>query len=145
MKGRQLKRVWGEPWDYSYLLKIEQRKLREMANYFKKSKLTEGWEYQVRDCELCVRLLDIVQEKDQPFKSWLNTNYNLHQRQGGLKPRQRFHCPVNLHNAYRFLPKATLNVENPDLLDMWKIELRKIKAFHLYNKIRTYRMMTWWD
>ena len=26
MKGRELKRVWGYPWDYGYLLEIEQRK-----------------------------------------------------------------------------------------------------------------------
>ena len=31
MKGREFKRVWGQPWDYSYLLSIEQRKLKEMA------------------------------------------------------------------------------------------------------------------
>ena len=75
MKGREFKRVWGKPWDYSYLLAIEQRKLKEMANYFKKSKLTVGCERQVRECELCVKLIDIILEKDKDYRVWLHANY----------------------------------------------------------------------
>ena len=31
MKSRGFKRIWGKPWDYAYLLLLEQRKLKEMA------------------------------------------------------------------------------------------------------------------
>ena len=36
MKVREFKRVWGFPWDYTYLLQIEQCKIKEMSAYFKK-------------------------------------------------------------------------------------------------------------
>ena len=69
MKSRGFKRIWGKPWDYAYLLLLEQRKLKEMAAYFQKSQLTVGWEFQVRDCELCVKLIDIILENGMDCKN----------------------------------------------------------------------------
>ena len=103
MKGREFKRVWGQPWDYSYLLSIEQRKLKEMAAYFKKSQLTVGWEFQVRDCELCVKLLDIILEKDKDYRAWLNTNYGEQARKSEMVGKKPFHKHINLKNLKRFL------------------------------------------
>jgi hypothetical protein len=146
VKGRQLKRVWGHPWSYDYLLAIEQRKLQEMARYFKKSKLTTDWERQSSECALCVKLLQIVREQDQPMKSWLKANYNpetiLETKDRTFKP---FKVYVNTTNYKRFMPKGKLNAPNEILQDFWKIELRKMKAFHLYHKIRLEHMMSWWD
>ena len=99
MKGRELKRVWGHPWDYGYLLEIEQRKLKEMAAYFKKSQLTVGWEFQVRDCELCVKLLDIIMEKDPYYKSWLRQAYG---DPAFEDANVKFPVYVNTRNSDRF-------------------------------------------
>lgn len=146
MKGREFKRVWGFPWDYSYLLAIEQRKLREMANYFKKSQLTVGWERQVRECELCVKLLDIIMERDSDYKAWLNVNYRYKTIFDLRMSKQTpFHKYVNIRNASRFMTHFHETQSNPYISESLKIELRRKKAFYLYHKIRLYRMHTWWD
>lgn len=145
MKGREFARVWGKPWDYAYLLAIEQRKLKEMANYFKRSQLTVGWERQVRECELCVKLLDIVMERDKYFKAWLDANYGDKAFREGKQGTYAFNKHINIRNAHRFFPNADFNVNKPVLTNSLRVELRRLKAFHLYHKIRLYRMMTWWD
>lgn len=145
MKGRELKRIWGRPWDYGYLLAIEQRKLKEMAAYFKKSQLTVGWEFQVRDCELCVKLLDIVMEKDPYYKSWLRQAYN-----GPPFEDTKINFPkyINTRNADRFWKGFNEKIEDyskKKILEAMKAHLRSEKAFQLYHKIRMYRMYNWWD
>ena len=145
MKGRELKRVWGHPWDYGYLLEIEQRKLKEMAAYFKKSQLTVGWKFQVRDCELCVKLLDIIMEKDPYYKSWLRQAY------GGPAFEDtdvKFPVYVNTRNSDRFWKGFNSKLETyskKKILETMKSHLRSEKAFQLYHKIRMYRMHNWWD
>lgn len=145
MKGREFARVWGKPWDYAYLLAIEQRKLKEMANYFKRSQLTVGWERQVRECELCVKLLDIVMERDKYYTAWLNTNYGGKAFREGKQGMYSFSKHINIRNAHRFFSNAHFDVDKPVLTNSLRVELRRRKAFHLYHKIRLYRMMTWWD
>lgn len=146
MKGREFKRVWGFPWDYSYLLCIEQRKLKEMSEYFKKSKLTVDWERQVKDCELCVKLLDIILENDKDYKAWLHANYggkNILELQ--IREQLPFHKYINVNNASRFMKHFHEAKSNPYIYESLKVELRRQKAFHLYHKIRLDRMQTWWD
>lgn len=142
MKTREVRRIWGKPWDYSYLLAIEQRKLKEMADYFQKSKLTTGWEFQVRDCRLCVKLIDIILEKDKPTSNWLDKNF------GDLKNRGPYHpftTYVNTWNKARFNNSLEIEKDNLFLLDNALIDIRKTKALYLYHKIRMYNMETWWD
>ena len=146
MKGREFKRVWGFAWDYAFLLQIEQRKLKEMAAYFKKHKRTVGWEFQVRDCELCVKLLDIVAERDSDYKAWLNANYggkNILELQ--MREQIPFHKYINTRNASRFMTHFHEAQSNPYISESLKVELRRQKAFYLYQKIRLYRMQTWWN
>ena len=59
----------------------------------------------------------------------------------------KFHVTkhVNFNNIKRFLPNIDIDNKNPDRIDYIKLELRQRKALYLYNKIRTYRMFTWWD
>jgi hypothetical protein len=145
MKGRELKRIWGRPWDYGYLLAIEQRKLKEMAAYFKKSQLTVGWEFQVRDCELCVKLLDIVMEKDPYYKSWLRQAYSGPPFED---TNIKFPVYINTRNADRFWKGFNQKIEDyskKKILEGNKAHLRSEKAFQLYHKIRMYRMYNWWD
>lgn len=145
MKGKELKRIWGQPWDYSYLLLIEQCKLKEMAAYFKKSQLTVSWEFQVRDCELCVKLIDIILEKDEASDIWLDENYGEQAIKLGMKYEKPFPKYINLKNSKRFLPQVNFDKINPNLLNSLMISVRIQKAFHLYHKIRLYRMMSWWN
>ena len=144
MKIRKFRRIWGKPWDYCYLLEIEQRKLKEMAEYFKKSQLTVGWEIQVRDCELCVKLIDIILEKTKAYRSWLHNNYGqVKQSIKDMRPIP-FSIYVNTRNAKRFIHHFHLT--NNDLMNQHhKMELYRRKAMYLYHKIRLYKIETWWD
>lgn len=155
MKGREFKRVWGKPWDFGFLLELEQHKIREMCKYFKKHHHLTNWQFVVRDLELCLKLIDIILEKDIYYKSWLDNNYTQYWSDKSFlcKPKDRNYIPfsvyVNINNSKRFFPQADFNCDSikqhPRLMDGAKISLREKKALFLYNKIRAYRMECWWD
>lgn len=141
MKSKAFKRIWGQPWDYGYLLKLEQYKIREMCKYFQKSQLTVGWELQVRDLKLCDKLIDIILEKDIYYQSWLDNCY-------GSIPHKQLPFPVyvNSRNYKRFMPTVSnFKEDNIHLQASMNISLRQKKALYLYNKIRAFRMEHWWD
>ena len=147
MKSRNFKRLWGKPWDYGYLLKLEQYKIREMCRYFKKSQLVVGWELQVRDLTICDKLIDIILEEDKQYQSWLHSNYNISAKDRWQNKGLKFPIYVNVRNYKRFLPQARYDATDmvPFLIENFKISLRQRKALYLYNKIRAYRMDRWWD
>ena len=147
MKGREFKRIWGKPWDYGFLLKLEQYKIREMCKYFKKSQLVVGWELQVRDLTICDKLIDIILEEDKQYQIWLHSNYNISAKDRWQNKGLKFPIYVNVRNYKRFLPQARYDAidMSPFLIENFKISLRQQKALFLYNKIRAYRMQHWWD
>ncbi len=51
-------------WDYVFMLEMEYMKLRQMEEYFKEMDTFVGIEYARRDLRICLRLLDIVMERD---------------------------------------------------------------------------------
>ena len=141
MKSRAFKRVWGKPWDFSYLLKLEQYKIREMITYFKNHHHLSNWKYVVREMQICDRLISIVLEEDVHYRGWLNTCY------GDVETTQvPFPVYVNTKNYKRFLPMLkNLHQDNLVLYNGILISLRQQKALYLYNKIRSYCMQKWWD
>ena len=108
-------------WDWYFLLNLEQYKLKQMIKSFSKAKDYVGWERGVRDMKLCVALIDIICENDSTSKNW-----------------DRPICNINIRNAKRFRMD---NLNNNHYLFL--LELRRMKALHLYNKIRN-RMLRWW-
>ena len=142
MKTREVRRIWGKPWDYTYLLRIERKKFQEMAHYFQKSQLTKGWERQVQTCNLCISLLTIVLEEDLPFKIWLKNNYENRSDNSLIVP---FAKHINTNNSCRFIGKDWIINQSSLNDESLRVELRRIKAWHLYNRIRTYRMFDLWD
>ena len=151
MKSRKLRRIWGKPWDFDYLLKLEQYKIREMIAYFKKHHHLSNWKFVVRDMQICDRLISIVLEKDKHYQSWLDVNYGEGRWCYNKEKIKyvRFHIKVNTKNFKRFFPLAKFDdpivLQHPHLEDNAKISLRQKKALYLYNKIRAYRMGCWWD
>lgn len=142
IKLRKARRIWGKPWDSCYLLYIEQWKLREMAKYFKKSQLAAGRERQVKEIELCIKLIDIILEKDSYYNSWLKLNHDWNPHETIVRPFPKY---INTGNINRFIPGIDIKTFNPDLIESIKVQLRINKAFYLYHKIRLERMLTWWD
>lgn len=139
MKGREFKRIWGHNFDYAYLLRLEQRKLRDMARDFAKRRYYVGWERSVKEMQLCINLLDIVLEKDNYYKSWLHESFG--EGRNEVKPFPKY---VNLKNYKRFLKQVDVCITSKVLKENLKVELRKKKALYLYHKIRNEKMFTWW-
>lgn len=111
-----------------------------MCKYFKKSQLTVGWELQVRDLTICDKLISIVLEEDKHYKGWLDACYE------SKRIQIPFPVYVNTKNYKRFMPTVEdLHQNNLVLHNGMLISLRQQKALFLYNKIRAYRMQSWWD
>ena len=110
-------------YDFEYMLDLEKFKLKRMSEYFSKSQIISDWERVVKEINLCIKLIDIITEKDPP--GYL---YN------GTKKLPY----INTRNYKRFLKYFYNN-------DSYRDDLRQTKALYLYNLIRTYRMRSWWD
>ena len=110
-------------YDFEYMLDLEKFKLKRMSEYFSKSQIISDWERVVKEINLCIKLIDIITEKDPP--GYL---YN------GTKKLPY----VNTRNYKRFLKYIYDN-------DFYRDDLRQTKALYLYNLIRTYRIRSWWD
>lgn len=137
MKQRKFNRIWGEPFDYSYLLELEKYKLVEMYKYFESVDAFVGTEQVVRDMRICIRLIDIILDKDTPYKAWLHTSFG-----EGRKSAVKFPVPVNVRNHVRFVSSHFFSNSAP--FDLLVPEYRKKKALWLYNHIRTERLFNWW-
>lgn len=145
MKDRKFRRIWGEPWDWGYLLNLERCKIKEMMNYINKKRRSVGYQTVVRDMQICIKLIDIVLEEDAPYKSWLHQSYGNPVKDFKLLKETKFPKYVNIRNRHRFLDKDFLNGDYPNIFNSLLAEYRKAKALALYNKIRTYKLFSWWD
>lgn len=142
-------------WDYGFMLEMEYMKLRQMEEYFKERDTFVGIEYVRRDLRICLRLLDIVMEKDDLEIKWSTLKFVPFKDDNGRKMYKVEGLPeivsyrklyVNIRNAGRFM---NFDFKNPNMDESSEINhkesLRLYKAWHLYNLIRTYRMFEWWD
>ena len=135
-----------EDFDYSYLLVLERHKLTRMIDSFTNAKHKHiGIEYNIRDMQICVNLIDIILEEDRMSKIFLqqfgkiqfnvDENHKVHLTKIDVK----IPCHINHKNAYRF-NKSWFGCDIPKDVYM---EIRRLKALYLYNKIRC-RMLSWW-
>jgi hypothetical protein len=119
---------------------MERYIIKTMAAYLKRKNRFVGVENVVRDMNICVKLLDIATESDKDYKAWLHASY------GGEKAKEKqFHKYINVKNRKRFLTVDFLNNSDSPVYNALLVEYRKQKAWHLYNKIRTYKIWSWWD
>ena len=134
-------------WDYSFMLEIEQKKLKNMIKWYEQNDYGHSVSGHriVREMKLAVSLLDIILEKenfwsiDYPkgYEFVVNHTYK-------PLPETSFVIDkyINTKNYKRFF--SWLN-DNAMKSPSWKIDLRIRKAWYLYNKLREQYMMNWWD
>ena len=142
-----------EDFDFGYLLELERFKLKRMVYSFETASVPHvGIEYTIRDLKICVNLLDIIFEDDAPSKmyndEYMKRNFIVVSPTEGSRTSAisfneekipKFPIHVNTRNAKRFW-------KSWDDTTMWSIhlqDLRRVKALHLYNKIRN-RCFGWW-
>ena len=111
-------------------------------------------------------MLEIILEDDEPYNKYLNDNYGdvtfLDIETSGLDeplklPERKLVVPVrvNIRNAYRFAnpvdrwyknrKESTLEKNLRENYGMWAMELRKLKAMHIYYEMRKNYTYEWWD
>ena len=130
-------------------------KLRQMEEYFKEMDTFVGIEYVRRDLRICLRLLDIVMEKEDLDIKWSPLKFvmfkdgngrKMYKLEGAFEIISYKKLYVNTRNAARFIE---FDFTNPNVNESSEIShkesLRVHKAWYLYNLIRTYRMFAWWD
>lgn len=115
-----------QPWDYGFNLELEQEMLRDMYAFWSSDKpVVVGAERVAREINLAINLLDIILENDNSYDFLAD------------KPLKY----VNIRNSLRFITFNSLG----DNDFVFKEIVRQEKAWYLYNKLRYYRMRTWWD
>lgn len=120
----------GHWFDYGYLYNIELAKLIEMRDAFKEKGISADNEKYVRQMDLAIKLLKIMNEEYNYFHFDCTS--------GG------YVCDVkvNLKNAKRF-------VKDEKVMDYYTEryphELYLLKAQYLYHKLRFYFEQYWWD
>ena len=134
-----IKLGWNDyDYDFAFLLGLERYKLRRMSEYFKRKPLAEYDWVRARDTGICARLLDIILEVDSSYRLRVgNKIYDLVE----IKY-------VNTKNAERFFNKqemALLTDKSRRIRIYAKDDLRRAKAWKLYNRIRECEMLDWWN
>lgn len=141
-------------WDCGYLIEMERMKLAQMEAHFRDIDTFVGVESVRRDLRLSLRLLDIILETDDlqielsPMKmtAFRENGKRMYRMEGGGEVLSYRKIYVNTRNASRFVsyePEQGSHSESLRLI--YREDLRKTKAWFLYNKIRAYRMFTWWE
>lgn len=130
-------------WDYSYMLSLEKAKLEDIVYYFSRSNIAkEDWAV-ARDAKICIKLIDIINEKDSSYDIKYKEKYNWEDYD--VVPTKR----VNVKNIKRFdgldCYLSNSYKANVDLRYLVKDDLRIKKAWNLYCKIREYNMRNWWN
>lgn len=125
---RKIVKAIGQPWDWTYMLQLEKAKLETMLSYFNQSHIIADEEIVIRDIKLAISLIDII--IDEGMSNTTFENGKLHDNN-----------KVNLRNANRFVSYKFLSA---DFLCV-KGLVRTEKAWHLYHKLRLYKMRNWWD
>ncbi|MEG1008257.1 MAG: hypothetical protein RSE41_00160 [Clostridia bacterium] len=124
---RKIVKAIGQPWDWIYMLELEKAKLETMLSYFNQSHIVEDENIIIRDIKLAISLIDIIIDDGMSNTSFENGEFQDNNK-------------VNLRNANRFMP--SLNITG---FVCAKGYVKTEKAWHLYNKLRLYKMRNWWD
>jgi hypothetical protein len=103
-----------------------------MLKFFSSSDAWTNTEKVVRDLKLCIKLIDIILERDEDYKETIDIILQ------GKEPL--FY--TNVKNCKRF--HYRWKIENFEKYPYLKVELRRVKALRLYNKIRN-NIFLWWD
>lgn len=158
-------------WDYTFLLELELKKLKRMYKYFSESAFSQTNKQTAWEISLCIRLLEIYRQDDPVTRTYFeNLNKNRKTKivplPNGTKKLEiekvtytKYPVYVNPRNEYRFMDRRYAglneaiadskadpdNVRLKDGVELLKSEVRRYKAFYLYNYIRTFKMPLWFE
>lgn len=141
-------------YDYFYLLDLEYFKLKKMYKYFSTANIVEDEWHIALTIKRAMSVLEIILEEDKPYRDYLHDNYSdvsyIESDDGLYKTSEReltVPVKVNIRNAYRFYkPKNPIMIKNlKENYGLYAMELRKMKAIHIYYEMRKLYTYDWWD
>ena len=134
--------------DWESILIVEKHQITRVKDTITKCHDHVNWKNDVWWMDIALKLLDIVREdgcaelvKDD-LKRVLHNDGFYH-----LVGSMKWSIPVyvNISNYKRFYPVKRDELENANTGPLMKDRLRVEKAWYLYNKIKLYKMRSWWD
>lgn len=136
----------GYPWQESFLYELEKVKIQEMINYHKKGKRFVGVEYVIRDMQICLNLINIMENETNLFDYDGNLYFSkISDDNYEIKKSDdfKYKCLVNVNtkNIDRFIKDGEVKkhyINKPH-------EFYLLKAKYLYHKIRYEHDAEWWD
>ena len=136
--------------DYTSILEVERHQISRVRDCIAKYHSHLNWERDVRNMNLALQLLDIIEEDGEAELLPEGTEHIGFLENGRLEfnPESYYKLNryVNTRNAKRFIRDlAYYNFEDPRNGDRNKDQLRVEKAWKLYHKLRPYKTREWWD
>lgn len=137
-------------YDYSSILELERAQIIRVRNCISDWHDHEGWERNVSEMDLALKLLDIVEEDG--CAELVGKGVILETTENGYHkyvedPNSYWTIPVyvNTKNFKRFRTYSVKeDYEDPKRGSLAKDRLRVQKAWHLYNRLREQYLKTWW-
>lgn len=156
---RRLKFIWKwikrikdhYDWDYGYLLDLEYYKICDMAKWWKDNDMGHATTGPKIYAQLCLAkdLLEIITERrDDWYETVEKPESEIPKAKAGellyWVPRYdwKINRYVNTRNHKRFWKLGPKDLRDDNL---YKIELYKMKAWHVYCLLRERYMKDWWD
>ena len=136
--------------DYTSILGVERHQISRVRDCIAKYHSHLNWERDVRNMNLALTLLDIIEE-DGEAELLPEGIEHFHILDNGRlefnsESYYKLNRYVNTRNAKRFLRDLTYyNFEDSRNGDRYKDQLRVEKAWKLYHKLRHYKTREWWD
>lgn len=141
--------------DQFYLLNLEYFKLKKMYKYFSTANIVEDEWHIAQTIKRAMCVLEIILEEDKPYKDYMHDNYSNisildnYTEDGTYIKKSELKVPVkvNIRNAYRFYkPENPVMMKNLfENYGLYAMELRKMKAVHIYYEMRKLYTYYWWD
>lgn len=134
---------YADPWDWSSILRVEQKQIKCVRDSVQKANNYEGCEHDIRHMNLALKLISIILEEESITE--LIEPCQVNPDIFSLERKWRCTKYVNTHNASRFLNSYTVkNLSNPKHSVFLQGTLYREKAWQLYYKLRTYFTRRWW-
>lgn len=111
------------------ILEIELHQLKRTLRSIKKYHYHEDSNYNIQKIELTLKILEKIIDNELPY------DFSKH------KCNKEFY--ININNYKRFIPNISIdNIKNTDFL---KVCLYEKKLWYIYNKLRYYYLLDWWE
>lgn len=134
--------------DYTSILAMERHQIMRVRDSIVRYRHHVNWHQDVASINLALKLLDIIEEDNGA--DLIGDDYLIFNKDHTItfNPDCRWQLDkyVNIRNARRFYPEMELECyENTNDGAIYRGHLRVEKAWHLYHKLRLYKLRGWWD